>query len=59
MIFLVDLGGKAYLTRFKSLLKEVYKRLNCISAVLNYLLYSQFLKAFINCIINPVLDMLV
>ena len=56
MIFLVDLGGKAYLTKLKSLLKEVYKRLNYISAILNYLLYSQFLKALINCIINLILN---
>jgi len=59
VIFLADLGGKVYLTGFKLLLEEVYKRLNYISAILDHLLYSQFPKAFINCIINLVLDMLV
>jgi len=59
VIFLVDLRGEVCFIRLKSLLKEVYKRLNCVSAVLDYLLHSQFLKAFINYIINLVLNMLV
>jgi len=59
VIFLVDLGGEACLTRLKLLLEEVYKRLNYISVILNYLLYSQFPKALINCTINLILNILV
>jgi len=55
----MDLRGKVYLTKLKSLLEEVYKRLNYIFTVLNYLLHSQFFKAFINYIINLILNILI